>query len=158
LVGVKVREVMTRPVIHARADTPVSDIAKLLAEKKISAVPIIDNGGAVIGLVSEYDLLARQGKVARDVMTPGVISVTEDADVEDVRFLLIERRIRRVPVMSGTELIGIVSRSDLVRLMALHWICEVCGEQTRSEQRPESCPKCGATGSRFRQEAVQPGM
>ena len=154
----KVKEVMTRPVIHVRADTPVAEVADLLSQKKISAVPITDDSGSVIGLVSEYDLLARQGKVARDVMSAGVISVTEDADVEDVRFLLIERRIRRVPVMSGTELIGIVSRSDLVRLMALHWICEVCGEQTRGEQRPESCPKCGATGSRFRQEAVQPGM
>ena len=48
--------------------------------------------------------------------------------------------------------------ATVVGLMALHWICEVCGEQTRGEQRPESCPKCGATGSRFRQEAVQPGM
>jgi CBS domain-containing protein len=149
---------MTRPVVHVRADTPVGDLAELLAGKKISAVPITDDGGAVIGLVSEYDLLAKQGQTAREVMTPGVISVTEDADVEDVRFLLIERRIRRVLVMAGSELIGIVSRSDLVRLMALHWLCEVCGEQARGEHRPEQCPKCGAAGERFRQEAVHPGM
>ena len=154
----KVSEVMTRSVVHVSADTPVGDVAELLAGKKISAVPITDESGAVIGLVSEYDLLARQGQTARDVMTPGVISVTEDADVEDVRFLLIERRIRRVLVMSGSELIGIVSRSDLVRLMALHWICEVCGEQSRGDRRPEQCLKCGAAGERFRQEAVHPGM
>lgn len=154
----KVGEVMTRPVIHVPAGTPVGELAELLAGKKISAVPITDDNGAVIGLVSEYDLLAKQGETARDVMTPGVISVTEDADVEDVRFLLIERRIRRVLVMSGPELIGIVSRSDLVRLMALHWICETCGEQTRGDHRPERCPKCGAAGDRFRQEAVHPGM
>ena len=154
----KVREIMSRPVIHAHAETPVADVAELLSQRKISAVPITDDSGAVIGLVSEFDLLARQGKVARDIMTPGVISVTEEADVEDVRFLLIERRIRRVPVMAGTELVGIVSRSDIVRLMALHWICEVCGEQARGDHAPESCPKCGAPGERFRQDAVQPGM
>jgi CBS-domain-containing membrane protein len=91
-------------------------------------------------------------------MSPGVISVSEDADVEDVRFLLIERRIRRVPVMNGTELVGIVSRSDIVRLMALHWICQTCGEQVRGEHRPEVCTRCGAAGARFQQEAVHPGM
>jgi rubrerythrin len=60
--------------------------------------------------------------------------------------------------MAGTQLVGIVSRSDIVRLMALHWICEVCGEQARGERAPEICAKCAAPGNRFRQEAVQPGM
>ena len=154
----KVKDIMSRPVIYVHANTPVADLAQVLSEKKISAVPITDDTGSVIGLVSEYDLLAKQGKVARDVMSPGIISVTEDADVEDVRWLLIERRIKRVPVMAGPELVGIVSRSDIVRLMALHWICEVCGEQARGDHPPASCPKCGAPGNRFREEAVHPGM
>jgi predicted transcriptional regulator len=154
---VKVRDIMSRPVVSAPAEMPVGDVADLLAQKRISAVPIVE-GGAVIGLVSEYDLIARQGKVARDIMSPGIISVSEDSDVEDVRFLLIERRIRRVPVMNGGELVGIVSRSDIVRLMALHWICQTCGEQVRGDRRPEACTRCGAAGSRFQQEAVHPGM
>lgn len=154
----KVRDIMTRPVVLARADTPVGEVAELLAQKRISAVPITDDNGAVVGLVSEYDLIARQGKTARDIMSPGVISVSEDADVEDVRFLLIERRIRRVPVMNGRALVGIVSRSDIVRLMALHWICQTCGEQVRGEHRPEVCTRCGAAGARFQQEPVHPGM
>src|SRR5262249_23931058 len=103
----KVKEIMTAPVICTRADTSIADIATLLARHKISAVPVTDEQGAVIGLVSEYDLLARQGKVARDIMSPGIISVNEEADVEDVRFLLIERRIRRVPVVAGQQLVGI---------------------------------------------------
>ena len=154
----KVRDIMSRPVIHLHAETPVADVAETLAQRRISAVPITDDGGAVIGLVSEYDLIAKEGKVARDVMTPGVISVTEDADIEDVRFLLIERRIKRVPVMSGSELVGIVSRADIVRLLALHWICQVCGEPARGERPPERCPKCSAPRERFKQEAQQPGM
>lgn len=154
----KVKDIMSTPVIHARADTPVPDVAELLARHRISAVPIVDEEGVVVGLVSEYDLLAKRGATARDIMSPGIISVTEDTDVEDVRYLLIERRIKRVPVMAGQKLVGIVSRGDIVRLLALHWICQVCGEQARGERPPEQCPKCHGSRDRFRLEAQQPGM
>jgi CBS domain-containing protein len=155
---VKVKEIMTKPVIHAHVDTPRADLAKLLAGKNISAVPITDDHGVVVGLVSEFDLLAKSGKTAREIMSPGVISVNEEADVEDVRFLLVERRIRRVPVLDGQKLVGIVSRSDIVRLMALHWICQVCGEPARGDQPPQQCPKCAAPADRFLQEPQHPGM
>ena len=101
-------------LVHAAAELPVPDLAALLHRHRISAVPITDQHGTVIGLVSEYDLLSRTGQTARDVMSPGIISVSEDTDVEEVRFLLIERRIRRVPVMRGQQLVGIVSRRDLL--------------------------------------------
>jgi CBS domain-containing protein len=154
----KVKEIMTRPVVHAGAGTPTADVAELLAKHRISAVPITDDNGTVVGLVSEYDLLAKSGKTAREIMSPGVISVNEETDVEDVRFLLIDRRIKRVPVMAGSELVGIVSRGDIVRLMALHWICQVCGEQARGDRPPDSCPKCGGPRDRFLQEPQHPGM
>jgi CBS domain-containing protein len=62
---------------------------------------VTDADGAVIGLVSEYDLLAREGETAAAVMIGSVITVTEDTDVDDVRHLLVERRIRRVPVTTA---------------------------------------------------------
>jgi len=154
----KVKDIMTRNVIQAHAELPSAEVAELLAHHRISAVPIVDDDGVVIGLISEIDLLARRGATAREIMSPGIISVSEDTDVEDVRFLLIERRIKRVPVMSGQELVGIVSRGDIVRLMAVHWICQVCGESSRGEHPPETCPKCGAIAGRFRQEPQHPGM
>src|SRR5213595_1820658 len=154
----KVKEIMSRPVVHAGAGTPTADVAELLAKHRISAVPITDDNGTVVGLVSEYDLLAKSGKTAREIMSPGVISVNEETDVEDVRFLLIDRRIKRVPVMAGSELVGIVSRGDIVRLMALHWICQVCGEQARGEYPPERCPKCHGARERFSQEPQHSGM
>lgn len=153
----KVREIMTSPVICARADAPITDVAIILANHRISAVPVTDLSGAVIGLVSEYDLLARRGKTAADVMSPGVVSVTEEADVEDVRFLLIERRIRRVPVVSGQQLVGIVSRSDLIRRMAVHWTCGICGEPVREDHPPQKCPKCAAPAASFAQDEPLPG-
>ncbi|HZS03065.1 MAG TPA: CBS domain-containing protein [Chloroflexota bacterium] len=154
----KVREIMTTPVITAPADMPVGDLAELLAKRRITAVPIVDSDGAVIGLVSEYDLMARPGKTAADVMTRGVITVDQETEVDDVRFLLVERRIRRVPVMNGREMVGIISRSDIVRLMALHWICEACGESARGDAPPAQCPRCAAAGERFVQEPLHPGM
>ena len=153
----KAREIMTRDVITVTEDTPVLDVAKILSERRISAVPVCGPEGAVVGLISEFDLLSREGSTAREVMTPGVISVTEDTDVEEVRFLLIDRRIRRVPVLSGEKLVGIVSRSDIVRELTLHWISESCGEMTRAESPPERCWKCGAA-DRFRHERQHPGM
>ena len=74
----KVREIMTSPVVCARANAPIADVATLLANHRISAVPVTDAAGAVIGLVSEYDLLSRRGEVAEDIMSPGIVSVTED--------------------------------------------------------------------------------
>ncbi len=153
----KVKEIMTSPVVCAPADTPIAEVATLLAKHDISAVPVTDDHGTVIGLVSEYDLLARRGKVARDIMSPGIISVNEETDVDEVRYLLIERRIRRVPVVEGQKLVGIVSRSDIVRQMAIQWYCDICGEPVRGEHPPTSCPKCTAPAARFAEGEQPPG-
>jgi CBS domain-containing protein len=101
---VRVKEIMTTRVITVTGDTPVPVIAGLLRDNRISGVPVVDADGSVVGLVSEYDLLARSGETAGEVMTSSVITVSEDTDVDDVRHLLIERRIRRVPVTSGQRL------------------------------------------------------
>jgi CBS domain-containing protein len=148
---------MTSPVVSALLDTPVSHVAALLAEHRISAVPVLDIEGAILGVITEYDLLAKKGSTAAEVMTPGVISVTEDTDVDDVRALLIDRRMHRIPVMSGRELVGIVSRSDLVALLLTEWSCGVCGEAVRGEAAPEKCPRCAAPASRFAEQEQLPG-
>src|SRR4051794_3474275 len=93
--AVKVKEIMTTPVVTAPAAMSLGDLADLLARYKITAVPIVDGDGTVLGLVSEYDLMARQGATAGDVMSAGVIAVNPETEVDDVRFLLVERRIRR---------------------------------------------------------------
>jgi CBS domain-containing protein len=154
---VKVKEIMTAPVVSAGPDTPTADVVRLLGKHRISGVPVTDEAGAVVGLVSEYDLLVKQGATARDVMSPAVISVTEDTDVEDVRALLVDMRIRRVPVLSGRRLVGIVSRSDLVELLALEWTCEGCGEPVRGPRPPERCPRCGEPAGRFARQEQPPG-
>lgn len=148
---------MTTPVVTVKVDTSVREIAQTLRQDRISAVPVVDDAGSVVGLVSEYDLLARQGATASDVMTTAVISVTETTSVDDVRHLLVERRIRRVPVLSGGELVGIISRADVVTHLATEWVCNVCGESVRTETAPEICPKCLGGAGRFTLQEQPPG-
>jgi CBS domain-containing protein len=105
--------------------------------------------------VSEYDLLARPAVgTAREVMTTAVITVTESTDVDDVRRLLVDRRIHRVPVLSAGKLVGIVSRADIVALLITEWVCRVCGESARREQPPLSCLKCHSTNAFVIQEQL----
>jgi CBS domain-containing protein len=153
----KVKEIMKAPVYTVGLDMPTADVAKLLIQHRISAVPVLDDTGAVVGLVSEHDLISRDGPTAAQVMSPGIVSVTEDTDVDDVRHLLVDRRIRRVPVMSGGQLVGIVSRADIVALIAMEWVCEVCGTQARGEHPPASCPTCAADTVRFVHLQQTPG-
>jgi CBS domain-containing protein len=153
----KVKEIMTAPVISAPTSMASSDVAALLRSRRISAVPVTDADGAVIGLVSEYDLLSRSGATAGDIMTAAVITVTEDTEVDDVRSLLVDRRIRRVPVVAGGKLVGIVSRSDIVGTMAWEWVCEVCGESWRGDSPPEACLKCASGPERFVRQTQLPG-
>ena len=153
----KVKEIMTARVVTVTRDTPVPVIASLLRENRISGVPVVDAEGTVVGLVSEYDLLARGGGTAGEVMTASVISVSEDTDVDDVRHLLIDRRIRRVPVISGQRLAGIVSRGDVVALLTTEWVCQVCGEAARGQHPPSQCPKCHGGHERFVMQDPCPG-
>jgi CBS domain-containing protein len=154
---VKVREIMTTRVVTVTQDTPVPVIASLLRDNRISGVPVVDSGGVVVGLVSEYDLLAREGETAGEVMTGSVITVTEDTDVDDVRHLLVERHIRRVPVVSGQRLTGIVSRGDVVALLTTEWVCRVCGEAARGQHPPSLCPRCHAGADLFILQDAYPG-
>lgn len=153
----QVREIMTSPVVTVAVDTPTGQIAEVLGRHRISAVPVVDEAGAVVGLVSQYDLLAKVGAVARQVMTTAVVSVTEGTSVEDVRHLLVDRRFGRVPVLAGGRLVGIVSRSDVVALLVTEWVCGVCGEPVRGEHPPETCPKCHGGHEGFTLQEQPPG-
>ena len=155
--AVRVEHIMTTPVHTVLRETLTVEIARLLTQHRISAMPVVDAGGAPIGIVSEHDLIARDGTTAEDIMSRGLVSVTGDTHIEDVRHLLVDRRIRRVPVMAGGQIVGIVSRSDLVALIALEWVCDVCGTQARDQQPPTSCPTCAAAGTRFSQQQQLPG-
>ena len=153
-----VREIMTSDVISVPENNTIEDAARVLARHRISGLPVVNDAGALVGLVTEYDFISKQGATVADIMSRGVISVTEDTDVEEVAHLLANRRIRRVPVLRGDRLIGIVSRSDLIKQIAMRWVCPVCGEVVRGPEAPEQCPRCHAPKSVFTHETMLPGM
>lgn len=144
-----IQEIMTRDVVAVTVATPVSDVARLLWKHKLTGVPVLE-GRRVVGVVTEYDLIARQSEwdaplyvvfldaflrvpgtgdeeqlrrilatTAGQLMSAPAITLTPDATVQDAATLMYERRVNPVPVVDDAgELVGIVSRSDIVRLMA----------------------------------------
>ncbi|MFD6066090.1 MULTISPECIES: CBS domain-containing protein [Amycolatopsis] len=135
MTGTAVRDVMTRKVCSVLKGTPVAEIAGVLAGRGISAVPVVDDDRAVIGVVSEADLLLRQvesvaaprpklpgirsradGRTAESVMSSPAITVEDGLPVAEAARLMVGHRVKRLPVVDRDgKLTGIVSRADLVR-------------------------------------------
>lgn len=141
------RDLMTPDVVTVPPETPVVAMAKLMADRGISAVPVLAADGALLGLVTEADLIRRladedvahrpswfsamfsspgsqadryartHGAVARDVMTADVVAVGLDETAAHIAALMEEKKIRRVLVVEGGKLRGIVSRADLLRAL-----------------------------------------
>jgi len=142
--GMHASQIMTSEVLTVTADTPIENAARQMFENAISGMPVVDENGGLEGMVTEFDIIAKQGERVADIMTTNVVSVGEDTDPETVARMLTEQRIRRIPVVRHGKVIGIISRSDLVRLYALtRWSCESCGFFTRGFEKLMVCPKCG---------------
>lgn len=141
------KDVMTTAVLTVSPDTDVGDIARTMLEAHISAIPVIDSEGRLAGIVSEGDLIHRAetdtrrrqswwlrllaapeepaqrflrefGRRARDVMSREVITVDPETPLTEIASLLEKYHIKRVPVMDGGRLVGIVSRANLLRGIA----------------------------------------
>ena len=153
---IPVKEVMTRNVITFREDTPVEEIAQTLSSRRITGAPVVAGDGLVVGIVSEVDVFSKKGAVAKDIMSPHVISVTEDTGIDEAARLLAGGRIRRVPVIKGGKMVGLLSRSDVLDFFAkTRWTCNVCGRWERGLERPERCFSCSSTDIHL--ERADPG-
>ena len=164
----KVRDVMTKPVVSVDAEAPISLAIRLILQKKISGLPVVDASGNLVGVVTEGDFLRRAetgtqftpprwleflmgpGPMARDyvkahgrkvseVMTRDAKTVDEDTQLNDVVALMERNHIKRVPVLRGKKLVGIVTRANLLRALV-------------SYLHPASAPASGDTAIR---EAIQ---
>ncbi len=153
----KVSDVMTKKVITIKEDQSKEQAARLLAHHHISGLPVIDKNGVLVGVVTEYDVIAKDGTTVGAIMTRGIISVTPETDLDAASHILVHEHIRRLPVLDQGKLVGIVSRGDVVRIVAMRWVCFVCGEVTFGEQPPEHCPRCGAMEIPAATEAAPPG-
>jgi CBS-domain-containing membrane protein len=112
----------------------------------------------LIGIVTEYELVSKGGRTVADIINRGVISISSETDVEHVSYLLSNRQIRCLTVVDSGQVVGLVSRANLVQQIAMRWICPVCGERVRGLEAPEQCPRCQALKSGFTQEVLPPGV
>jgi len=140
-------DVMIRDVVTVHPDTDVADAIKLLSEHDVSALPVVDEAGNLVGILSEADLIHRveigtekhrpwwleavtgastlaeefaksHGKRVDEIMTSGAISVSEDTPLSEIATLFERKRIKRVPVIKDGKLVGVVSQSNLIQALA----------------------------------------
>ena len=139
----RAKDVMSSPVTTVSVGATLRDAAKLLVNTQVSALPVIDDKGNMAGIVSEVDLIRRvvgdtddhtqfhahlgdpdsQEALAApiaEVMTRQVISTGEDTPLEDIATLILKHQKKRIPIVRDGAVIGIVSRTDLVKAMLSH--------------------------------------
>jgi CBS domain-containing protein len=138
----KIEAIMTREVLSVRPETSLKEVARLLSENHISGLPVCDADGVVIGVISEADILRKLEGIPADVggrfawffrrldgeldrvtastageaMTAPALTGRPAQHVSDAARVMIEHRINRLPVVLGGQLVGIVTRADLVRV------------------------------------------
>jgi CBS domain-containing protein len=113
------KEIMTRDIITVAPDLTVRKLAMTLVKNQISGAPVAAKNGKIVGIVSEADIVAKKGKDVKAIMSKKVISVVEDTPVEEIAQLMTKHKIKRLPVMNGGKVVGIVSRADIVNAIAM---------------------------------------
>lgn len=132
-----VREVMTREPVTVTPDTPTKEALRLLDRHSITSMPVVDDNGSVVGVVSEADLVRdalptdsrthllpvpdeRQHRAQRvdEVMSPHPVTVPADLDLAEATELILSTAVKSVPVVEGARLVGMVSRRDVVHALA----------------------------------------
>ena len=115
------RDIMTRKVCTIHQEASAKEAAQLLDQMRISGLPVVDEDGKIIGIITEADIISkvdREGLRVADIMSHEVIFVSEETSVSEIAMLLTERKIKRVPIVNDGKLVGIVSRADIVHAVA----------------------------------------
>ena len=131
----RVRDLMTRDVISAHPDDTLARLRNLMVDRDVRHMPVTETEGNLVGLVSQRDLLRNQlieqndvpdfiedalleRLLVRELMTTGVISIEPGSDIREAAQIMIENKYGCLPVVEDTRLVGILTESDFVRLMA----------------------------------------
>lgn len=113
-----VRTIMTGEVVTVSPTATAHQLAELLSFHRISGAPVVDDGGRLLGVVTESDLISRAGSTVAELMSQEVVSVPQDASIAQAAALMAERTVHRLPVVEGDRVVGLVSRADIVRWLA----------------------------------------
>lgn len=115
-----VRDVMKKELVFAKTDDTVKKICGILSKKKMSNIPIVNKKGELCGVVSEQDIIRGiesagfMRLTAKSIMTESVLSVKENDSLEYVAKLFTEKTFRRLPVLRGKKVVGVVTRDDII--------------------------------------------
>jgi CBS domain-containing protein len=115
----RAKDIMTREVITVSPSMTIKNLAMTLIKNQISGAPVAGKNGKIVGIVSEADIVGKKGKDVKAIMSKKVISVNEDTPVEEIAQLMTTHKIKRLPVMRSDEVVGVVSRADIVSAIAL---------------------------------------
>jgi CBS domain-containing protein len=121
--GTSIKEVMTRDVRACEPNATVAQAAKVMAQEDVGPVPIVEDG-RLAGLVTDRDIVVRvvaEGRdpnttTVREIASTKLVTVSPDDDLDEALKLLAERQVRRLPVVEGDRLVGIVAQADIARL------------------------------------------
>ena len=114
---------MSKNVATIKKDATVKDVIRLLAEHKVTGLPVVDNDMYLLGMVTEKDVLKMlyeshgRNASAEDLMTTDIICFDEDDDLMDLFKCLVENNFRRLPILSEGKLAGIISRADIIQFL-----------------------------------------
>ena len=143
----RAHQIMTRPVVTVKPDTSIVEAASIMLQRHVSGLPVVDAGDKLVGIVSEGDFIRRSelgtgrkrgrwlrfilgpGKSAADfvhehgrkvseVMTNSPLTITEDASLAEIVDLMEKNHVKRLPVIRGDRVVGIVSRANLLQAVA----------------------------------------
>lgn len=112
------RDIMTHHVYTTTPQATVREAAHVLAERHISGMPVVDPTGRIIGMLTEADIISKQGERVEDIMSREITTVSVDTPVAEIAQLLSRKKIKRVPVLAEDRLVGLVSRADIVAAVA----------------------------------------
>jgi len=115
-----VRDMMNKNIAVAKTNDSIKRISRILRERNISNMPVVNSAGELVGIVSEQDIIRAMESedfmkmTAKDIMTTSVLSVKENDHVEYVSKIFVERPYRRLPVTKNKKVIGIITREDII--------------------------------------------
>jgi CBS domain-containing protein len=143
------RDVMLTDVPTITVDAPVAEVIAALESHDLGGMPVLDEDRKLLGMVTEYDIISKRGPTAGNIMSRGVITVQEMAPVGELIELMGLHGVRQLPVVRDGQLLGIVTRRELMRWYARTiWTCEQCGTREPGLLRPLKCSGCGGTAFR----------
>lgn len=119
----KVQDCMCDEAVCVKPDANIHDVAKLMGDNHIGCVPVCDNDGKIVGILTDRDIILRgiacdkdaKSTPVSDIMTTKVIRTSPDAEVKDVAYVMAQNQVRRIPVVMDEKVIGIISLGNLAQ-------------------------------------------